>query len=102
LRPEKNAPGDKCPKDTPNCTPLPGNEPDIRKAWDNLPNDDRLYGWNGTSNRIPAEVLDGAGVPPTMPPGAIGTGPIPPVIVIPTPGAELSEAKRLELAEAAR
>ena len=86
LRPEKNAPDDRCPKDTPNCTPLGGNEPGIRKAWDDLPKTDRLYGWDGTSNRIPAEVLDRAGVPYTMPSGAIGTGPIPAVIVIPTPG----------------
>jgi RHS repeat-associated protein len=86
LRPEKNAPDDKCPKDKPDCKPLPGNEDDVRKAWDKLPKDARLYGWDGTSNRVPAEVLDSAGIPYTMPPGAIGTGPIPPVIVIPMPG----------------
>jgi hypothetical protein len=86
LRPLPNADDDKCPTDTPTCRQLPGNEPDIRKAWDNLPKGDRIYGWDGTSNAIPAEVLDNAGVQYTMPPGAIGTGPIPPVIVIPLPG----------------
>ena len=83
LRPEPNAADDQCPKDTPNCTPLAGNETDIRRAWDSLPKDDRIYGLDGTSNRIPADVLDRAGIPYTMPLGAMGTGPIPTVIVLP-------------------
>jgi hypothetical protein len=86
LRPEQNAPDDRCPKDTPDCTPLPGKEDDVRKAWDNLPKDERIYGWDGTSNRTPTEVLDGAGIPYAMPPGAVGTGPMPPVVLIPIPG----------------
>jgi RHS repeat-associated protein len=84
LRPEPNAKDDRCPSDKPNCTPLQGPEDAIRGAWNALPKGDGIYGVDGTSNRIPADILDLAGIPYTMPPKAIGA--IPPPIVIPIPG----------------
>jgi RHS repeat-associated protein len=83
LVPEPNNPDDKCPNDTPECRELPGNEPDVRRAWDSLPTRYRIYGIDGTSNAIPFEVLDRAGIPYTVPDGAWGGRPVPFVVDMP-------------------
>lgn len=85
LHPEKDDPDDKCPKDTPHCEPIAGSDDDIRDAWNKMPKDDRVYGMQGTSNRIPKDILDLAGIPHTFPPGAIGTGPLVPPLFPATP-----------------
>jgi RHS repeat-associated protein len=74
LRPEADAPDDRCPRDEPQCRPLPGNEGDVRRAWNALPRGIRIYGLDGTSNSIPGEVLDAARIPYTFPSGAWGSG----------------------------
>jgi RHS repeat-associated protein len=70
----ENQRDDKCPKDTPDCTDVPGaDEGKVRQAFNNYPSIG-IYLMDGTSNTVPAEVARAAGVPAKLPPCAIGRG----------------------------
>jgi hypothetical protein len=69
-----NAADDKCPKDKPNCSNLPGSEPDVRRAFNSLPKDMGTYGPAGTSNTVAAEILRRAGVAAAFPDKSWGSG----------------------------
>jgi len=79
LQPEENAPDDKCPETQPICKPIPGNEDDVRRAWEKVKKEDGIYVYDGTSNTIVSRLLDAAGIDYNLPTSAIGADPVPPV-----------------------
>ena len=73
LQKKQNDSDDQSPSTTPKCTDVPGSECKIREAFSNYPTY-QIYGVNGTSNTVPAQILKDVGISYTFPPCAWGSG----------------------------
>jgi len=89
LNPERDKGDDLHPKDKPTCNDVGGCDADSKaqKAFDGIPKDLLIYGPNGTSNTVAQQILNGAGIPYTLPSCAWAAGysghlpPLPPIHV---------------------
>jgi RHS repeat-associated protein len=91
LNPEKDKKDDTQPADKPDCKDVGGCDADAKaeKAFGGIPKDVNIYGPNGTSNTVAQQILNGAGIPYTLPSCAWAggySGHLPPLPPIHVPG----------------
>jgi RHS repeat-associated protein len=69
LNPQVDKKDDTQPKDAPVCKDVGGCDADAKaqKAFGSIPKDLNIYGPNGTSNTVAQQILNGAGIPYTLP-----------------------------------
>ena len=72
LQKKVNDPDDKHPKNLPTCSDVPGSDCKVRQAFGDYPTY-QLYGFAGTSNTGPAQILKDAGITYTFPACAWGS-----------------------------